>query len=53
VIDPNTKIVLNTNNIPYGSHLYVKEGAKIKAGDMICDWDPYNAVIVSEMAGKI
>ncbi len=53
VIDPNTKIVLNTNNIPYGSTLYVKEGAKIKAGDMICDWDPYNAVIVSEMAGKI
>lgn len=53
VIDPNTKIVLNTNNIPYGATLYVKEGAKIKAGDMICDWDPYNAVIVSEMAGKI
>jgi DNA-directed RNA polymerase subunit beta' len=53
VVDPNTKIVLNTNNIPYGSTLYVKEGAKIKAGDMICDWDPYNAVIVSEMAGKI
>ena len=53
VIDPNTKIVLNTNNIPYGSTLYVKEGAKVKAGDMICDWDPYNAVIVSEMAGKI
>jgi DNA-directed RNA polymerase subunit beta' len=53
VIDPNTKIVLNTNNIPYGATLYVKDGAKIKAGDMICDWDPYNAVIVSEMAGKI
>jgi hypothetical protein len=31
----------------------VKEGAKVKKGDLICDWDPYNAVIVSEFAGKL
>ena len=49
----NTKIVLTTSNIPYGSQLYVKDGAKVKAGELICDWDPYNAVIVSELAGKI
>jgi DNA-directed RNA polymerase subunit beta' len=25
----------------------------VKKGDMICDWDPYNAVIVSEFAGSV
>jgi DNA-directed RNA polymerase subunit beta' len=42
-----------TNNIPYGSYLYVKDGAKISRGDKICSWDPYNAVIISEFAGMI
>ncbi len=53
IVDLNTKIVLTTSNLPYGSQLYVKDGAKVKAGQLICDWDPYNAVIVSELAGKI
>jgi DNA-directed RNA polymerase subunit beta' len=51
--DAKTGIVLSTNNIPYGSVLSVKNGAKIKKGDVICSWDPYNGVIVSEFTGKI
>ncbi len=53
IVDANTKIVLTTGNIPYGSQVYVKDGAKVKKGDKICDWDPYNAVIVSEFPGKV
>jgi DNA-directed RNA polymerase subunit beta' len=53
IIDANTRIVLTTGNIPYGSQVYVSHLAKVKKGDLICDWDPYNAVIVSEFAGKI
>jgi DNA-directed RNA polymerase subunit beta' len=53
IIDANTRIVLNTGNIPYGSQLYIKNGDKVKKGQLLCDWDPYNAVIVSEFAGKI
>jgi DNA-directed RNA polymerase subunit beta' len=53
IIDPNTKIVLTTANIPYGSQVYIHHLSKVKKGDLICDWDPYNAVIVSEFAGKI
>lgn len=53
VIDPATSIVLSTNNIPYGSNLFVKAGDKIKKGDAICKWDPYNGVIISEFAGKV
>ena len=53
IVDTNTKIVLTTGNVPYGSQLYVKNGETVKKGQTICDWDPYNAVIVSEFAGKI
>ncbi len=53
VIDAKTKITLNTNQIPYGSTLFIKPGAKVKKGDVVCEWDPYNASIVSEFAGKV
>ena len=53
VVDINTGITLSTNNIPYGSQLFVKNGAKVKSGQIICQWDPYNGVIVSEFPGKI
>ncbi len=53
ISDPKTRRVIVTNNIPYGSYLYVKEGDKVEKGDRICSWDPYNAVIISEFTGKI
>jgi len=53
IIDKNTGIVLSTHNIPYGSKLYIKNGDFVKKGTMICDWDPYNAVIISEATGKL
>jgi len=52
IIDPNTKIVLVSHNIPYGSKLYFGEGDKVQKGDLICEWDPFNAVIVSEANRK-
>jgi DNA-directed RNA polymerase subunit beta' len=53
LVDPNTRIVLTTANIPYGSYLYVKPEQKVNKGDLICEWDPYNAVILSEFDGKV
>ena len=53
IIDPNTKIILTNQNITYGSKLYFKNGDSVKKGDIVCEWDPFNAVIVSEVAGKI
>jgi len=53
VIDPNTDIALTTQNIPYGSKLYVKDGDVATKGQMVCEWDPFNAVIISETEGKI
>lgn len=53
LVDKKTGIVLSTNNIPYGSHIFVKNGDKLTKGDVICSWDPYNGVIISEFAGKV
>ncbi len=52
-IDINTGIVLLTEGVPYGSVLYFKSGDKVKKDDLICRWDPFNAVIVSEYAGVL
>ena len=53
ISDPNTGLTLSNNNIPYGSFLYVKNKKKIKKGTLVCEWDPYNGVIISDYAGKI
>ena len=52
-VDINTGIVLLTQNVPYGSTLYKKEGDKVAKGELIAKWDPFNAVIVTEMAGRV
>ena len=53
IIDPNTKMMLTNANIPYGSKLYFANGDAVKKGDVICEWDPFNAVIVSEVGGSV
>ena len=53
IVDQNTGMTVMSANIPYGSTLYFKDGDTIKKGDVICEWDPFNNVIVSEFAGKV
>ncbi len=53
IIDKKTGIALTTHTIPYGSKLYVKPNQEIEKGKLICEWDPFNAVIISETGGKI
>ena len=48
-----TEIRLSSNNIPYGSTVYIADGQKVKKNDVVCKWDPFNGVIVSEFAGTI
>ncbi|MDE6716350.1 MAG: DNA-directed RNA polymerase subunit beta', partial [Muribaculaceae bacterium] len=53
IVDPKTHAVLTTANISYGSKLFKKNGDKVVKGDVICEWDPFNAVIVCEVKGRI
>ena len=53
VVDENSKVVLSSNIIPYGSTIYIKNGKKLKKDDLICSWDPYNGVIISEYSGTV
>ncbi len=53
IIDPKTGNVLSTNNLPYGAFLFVKNGKTVKKDDVICQWDPFNGVIVSEFGGTV
>ncbi len=48
----NDRLLIN-NNVPYGSTLNVKDGQKVTKGDVICTWDPFNNVIVSEIDGEL
>jgi DNA-directed RNA polymerase subunit beta' len=51
ILDAKSSKQFSSHHIPYGSTLHVKEDDIINKGDLICEWDPFNAVIVSEFAG--
>ena len=51
ITNPETGKVYTTQHIPYGGTLFVEDGQEVKKGEKIVEWDPYNAVIVSEFEG--
>jgi DNA-directed RNA polymerase subunit beta' len=53
ITDKNTGMMLTNANIPYGAKLYFDNGDTVSKGDIICEWDPFNALLVSEVGGKI
>ena len=52
-IDENTGIILSTHTLPYGSSLYIKNGDIVKKGDLVAEWDPFNALIITEVSGLV
>ncbi|MDD6253527.1 MAG: DNA-directed RNA polymerase subunit beta' [Bacteroidales bacterium] len=53
IIDENTGITFSSYDVPYGSVLYKKDGDNVKKGDLICEWDPYNAITIVETTGTV
>jgi DNA-directed RNA polymerase subunit beta' len=51
IVDTDTGKLYVSQHIPYGAIMYVKDGEQITRGKRICEWDPFNAVIVSEFSG--
>jgi DNA-directed RNA polymerase subunit beta' len=42
-----------TFGVPYGAIVAVKNGQKVKEGDVICEWEPYALPILVTKRGKI
>ena len=53
IVDENTGITYSQYDVPYGSILYKNDGDSVKKGDLICEWDAYNAITIIETAGKV
>ncbi len=53
IVDENTGITYSQYDVPYGSILYKNDGASVAKGDLICEWDAYNAITIIENAGKV
>ena len=53
IVDENTGITYSQYDVPYGSILYKKDGDTVAKGDLICEWDAYNAITIIEAAGKV
>ena len=53
IIDHNTGISLYSHSLPYGTNLFFKNGDSVTKGNLICEWDPYNALIISEFSGNV
>jgi DNA-directed RNA polymerase subunit beta' len=53
ILDAKGKTIITTYNIPYGAELQVVEGQKVKKGDILCNWDPFNTLIISDIDGVV
>jgi DNA-directed RNA polymerase subunit beta' len=53
IIDHNTGITLYSYSLPYGTNIFFKNGDSVNKGDLICEWDPYNALIITEFSGRV
>ena len=53
IIDEVTGITYSHYDVPYGSTLYFKDGDRINKGDLLCEWDAYNATTIVESVGTV
>ena len=53
IVDENTNVTLFSALLPYGAKLYKQAGERLEKNDLIAEWDPYNAVIISDVAGRV
>jgi DNA-directed RNA polymerase subunit beta' len=52
IVDSDNR-VLTKYDVPYGAILQLIDGTAVRKGEIIYEWDPYNAVIISEHPGVV
>jgi DNA-directed RNA polymerase subunit beta' len=40
-------------SVIYGAKLKVKDGQKVKEGEMLAEWDPYSIPVLTEVSGRV
>ena len=53
IIDENTGMTFSQYDVPYSAVLYKKDGDLVQVGDLICEWDAYNATTLTEVEGTV
>jgi DNA-directed RNA polymerase subunit beta' len=53
LLEPKTNKVLATSNIQYGSTMFVKDGQTVERNTKMCEWDPFNAVMIADRSGLV
>ncbi|MBE6448327.1 MAG: DNA-directed RNA polymerase subunit beta' [Alphaproteobacteria bacterium] len=61
VLSRNCEIVIedaqgrekSRHHVPYGAKVLVAEGAKVKKGQKVAEWDPFTVPVITEKAGKV
>ncbi len=51
--DKETNRLLSTAHLPYGADIFVVDEQEVSKGELICQWDPFNALIISEFSGQL
>ena len=52
ILDSDNRVI-SKYDIPYGAALLVEEGKLVARGEVLYEWDPYNATIIAEEAGSV
>ena len=52
IVDANDR-EKSRHHVPYGTKILVAEGAKVKKGQKVAEWDPFTVPVITEKAGKV
>lgn len=53
IVEPQNNRELVRYNAMYGARLRVKDGDRVQKGQILYEWDPYNNIIFTEVAGYV
>jgi DNA-directed RNA polymerase subunit beta' len=52
ILDPDNRVI-SKYDVPYGATIVITEGRKVARGEVLYEWDPYNATIIAEHPGTV
>ncbi len=53
IVDPQEGRERERHQLVYGARLKVEDGATVKAGQLLAEWDPFTIPLLSDVAGRV